>query len=147
MHTKTIASLPTLVPGSNTYKAVVFQQPLPGSDFERLEDMSADAIALARKAVSSIRALPHQLFKPLQSHVDLFEKQVDMRRILNDNFRVRAEDILDLLARTHAPDDETEDRIDQIRRELRDALETSYRVSDLLGAEKDVGWHRGIGRD
>lgn len=28
--------------------------------------------------------------------------------------------------------------------DLREALKLSFRVGDLLSAEKDIGWHRGI---
>ncbi len=146
MHPKTNAAFPTRVAGSNNYKFVVFQQPLPATDFERAEDMAADGIGQARRAIELLRELPGNLVKPFEPTLTILRRSVDKRRILNDSFRENAAAVLHRLEHTNA-NDQISSQIEVISRDLRDALDTSHRVTDLLEAERDIGWHRRIGRE
>jgi hypothetical protein len=137
--------MPNSFPTQNSHRLVVFQPDLRGTDFDRIEDIAADAITAARSAVAAVENLPYDIFKPLQTDEKILRDAVERRRILTDDVRLAMEDMLRQLARVES-DEATAPRLDMLMRSLRDALEGSHRVADLLAAEKDIGWHRGIGR-
>lgn len=62
---------------------------------------------------------------------------------MSDDVRLAIEEMLRQLARAEA-NDTTAPLLDRLMRRLRDALEGSHSVADLLAAERDIGWHRGI---
>lgn len=137
--------MPHSFPTQNSHRLVVFQPDLRGTDFDRIEDIAADAITTARSAVAAIEDLPYDIFKPIQSYEKILRDAVERRRILTDDARLAMEEMLRQLARVE-PDEATAALLDRLMRSLRDALESSHRVADLLAAERDIGWHRNIGR-
>lgn len=135
---------PAIWPGNNAHRVAVFQPDLH-TDFERIEITLADALRSARAALEAMHDLPYATTKPLEQFRRFVTEKVEARRILNDDFRHWTKGILQHLAKADRAE-EDEGTFDAVMRGLRDALEGSHRVADLLAAEKDVGWHRGIGR-
>jgi hypothetical protein len=137
--------IPTTFATQNSHRLVVYQPDRRGTDFDRVEDIAADAIAATRAAVAALDDLPYEIFKPFQTHEKILRDAVERRRILTDDIRLVMEEMLRHLARLD-PDDATAALLERLVGRLRDALEGSHRVADLLAAERDIGWHRGIGR-
>jgi len=130
--------MPTSFPAGNTHRLVHFQGDRTGTDFERVEDLAADAACAAREAVEALQDLPYDQFKPSQSSLARVAEWVRQRHVLSDDFRACCQDLLRDLARIE-PDDTTARPIDLATRRLRDALNGSHRVADLLVAERDIG--------
>lgn len=137
--------MPKTFPKQTSQHIVLFQPDQRSPDSERVEDIAADAIAAARAAAALLEDLPYEIFKPMQAYGEILRQAVERRRILTDDVRLAIEEMLRQLARAEA-DDPIASLIDRMMRRLRDALEGSHRVADLLAAERDIGWHRGIGR-
>lgn len=133
--------LPTTFPSQNTHRVVLHQQALPGTDFERLEDLTADATAAARRALEEVDKLPYELVQAHQRSIKMIGDFVGKRRVLSQDFRNAAELVLRALARADVADEAAQAH-DAVMRNLRDALNLSHRVADLLAAERDIFWHR-----
>ena len=134
---------PTSFPVGNSHRVAHFFPQQPVRDFERLEEILADAIAAAREAMARLDTLPQTLWKPIEAEARALRAQIGKRRLLSDDFRHAAEAILRRLARADIPEDAAEIAHLAAHR-LRDALNLSHRVADLIAAERDIGWHRGI---
>lgn len=133
---------PTSFSAGTSHRVVHFF-PEATSDFDRVEDLLADALGAAREAVSMGHRLDYGSFKPVQRWLEDIQKQVDLGRLLNDDFRRAAGAVVDSL-RENQPSPDAGDAQEAMLDRLADAVRLSYRVSDLLAAEKDIGWHRGI---
>lgn len=135
--------VPTTFPAQNTRRLVHFHPDVQRSDFARIEDIGADAISAARTALAQLGTLPTTLFNRLAPHLVTFGEAVERRRVLNEEFR---RTLADMLRTLEGADVDSEDAHphDLVCRALRDALDLSHRVADLLAAEKDIGWHRGF---
>ncbi len=134
---------PTSFPTQNTHRVVLFQPDAIRPDFERLEDICADAVAAARTAFEATDRLPHPLFKLIERPLATLAEAVSRRRVLSDDYRFALGDMLRALAAAEIGDAEA-DLHYLLCTALRDALNLSNRVSDLLAAEKDIGWQRGM---
>jgi hypothetical protein len=66
---------------------------------------------------------------------------VDDRRVLTEDFRHSANEALRALARCDVPVG-AEASHDGVMRHLRDALNASNRVADLIATEADIDWRR-----
>jgi len=132
---------PTTFPTENTHRLVLFLDQKLHGDYERMEDNLADAARHMRRAEEAIAQLPYDAFKPIQSWVRDLGKHVEKRRFLTEDFRHAAQSALRELAKLDP--DEAPALIDSDTRHLRDALEASHRVTDLLAAEQEISRHRG----
>lgn len=132
---------PQIWPGDNSFRVAVFQPDLH-DDFQKIEIMLADAIGHARIAIDAISALSSGTTRSLEPSIRYVIEAVEKRRILCVDFREYAQNALRQLARID-PEGEDAEALDTVQRGLRDALEGSHRVADLIAAEKDIGWHRG----
>lgn len=134
---------PTNFPNDNSHRVALFLQPTERDDFDRLEELTADGLQAARKALEDITNLQVQFDGATISNLAELRQAVEKRRLLNDRF-VDAATAL----RTQLADMEhleaCPEVFDRIAQELRQAIALSNRVRDLLSAERDVGWHRGI---
>jgi hypothetical protein len=144
--------LPTQYPGQNTHRIVLFHPDGGKCDFDRIEDIGADAINAGRTACALIQVLHHEVVRPIYSRVIAIQTHLDKRRVLNADYLNLAAIILRHLEgfADSNPDlvisGEESNRIANAAAQLREAIALSNRVLDLLAAEKDVGWHRGLGR-
>lgn len=129
----------------NSHRIALFQPDVARPDLDRIEDIGANAIGTARTAVAYLEQLPYETAKPIQGLIRTITTQVEKRRVLTDDFRHAVASVLKHLAREDYTDKMAPD-LDQAMRCLRDALNLSHRVQDLLAAEKDIGWHRDKGR-
>lgn len=134
---------PNNFPTQNNHRIALFQPDLARTDFDRIEDIGADAIASARSAVDQLAHLPHATLKPIDGFFRTIRTSVDKRRILTEDFRHAALLVLNHLAQAKFSEDSNED-LDTLTRNLRDALNQSHRVRDLLASEKEIGLLRGI---
>lgn len=132
---------PQIWPGDNSFRVAVFQPDLH-DDFQKIEITLADAIGHARTAIDAIQALSPETARSLEPSLRYVIEAVAKRRILSADFRDYAQNVLRQLARID-PEGEEAEALDTVLRGLRDALEGSHRVADLIAAEKDIGWHRG----
>ncbi|MBY6164621.1 hypothetical protein KUW14_02070 [Pseudooceanicola nitratireducens] len=132
---------PTTFPTENTHRLVVFLDQKLHGDYERMEDILADAARHLRRAEEAIAQLPYDAFKPIQGWVRDLGKHAEKCRFLTDDFRHAAQSALRELAKLD-PDDAPA-LIGSAMRHLRDALEASHRVTDLLAAEQEISRHRG----
>lgn len=136
--------LPRSLSTQNTHRLVVITAEAQPDEFARLEITTADALAAARDALQAFKEDPIP-DRALQSAVLSLSDLVGKSRVIGSEFQDLAHQALDRIAFIA-----TEDRSEQfarIERHLREALALSRRVSDLLAAERDIGWHRGIGRN
>ena len=136
---------PNAFTAQNSHRIALFQPDVARPDLDRIEDIGADAIGTARMAAAYLEELPHQTTKSIQSVIRTITTQVEKRRVLTDDFRHAVTLVLKHLAREEYIDEMASD-LDHAMRCLRDALNLSHRVQDLLAAEKDIGWHRGLER-
>lgn len=114
----------------------------PATDFEKLEDLGADAIAAARHAHA--RSAAHDGVMALE----LRRQIADLRRIAEDRSaltRASRDSLHELvrLLRDRANAD-TAGAIGPVLEALLECLVASERVADLLAAERHVGACRGI---
>jgi hypothetical protein len=134
---------PKAFTAQNSHRIALFQPDVARPDLDRIEDIGADAIGTARTAVAYLEKLSYETTKPIQGVIRTITTQVEKRRVLTDDFRHAVTSVLKHLAREDYTEEMASD-LDHAMRCLRDALNLSHRVQDLLAAEKDIGWHRGI---
>jgi len=134
---------PNNFPSQNNHRIALFQPDIARTDFDCIEDIGADAIASARCAVGQLEHLPHAILKPIDGFLRTIKTCVDQRRVLTEDFRHAALFVLKHLVREECGDDIAGD-LDQVVRNLRESLNQSHRVQDLLAAERDIGRHRGM---
>lgn len=114
----------------------------PGTDFERLEDIGANAIAAARHAHARAKALDGDTAYALRRELD------DLRRIAEDRSALtkNARDILHGLARVLKAqvDADTSPAVGPMLEAVIECLTASEKVADLLASERHIGRCRGI---
>lgn len=132
---------PTTFPTNNTHRMVLFLDQKICGDFERIEDILANAARYTRAASEAIAQLPYKALKSVQNWARDLEKHSERGGFLTDDYRHAARSALHELARL---DPELASvPIDSAVRNLRDALEASHRVTDLLAAEQEIARSRG----
>lgn len=131
---------PTSYPTANTHRMVLFHDQKMHADFERMEDILADAARHVRTALEAITLLPYESYKPVQGWVGDLTKAAEKRRFLTEDFRHTAQSALRELAQLDP--EQAPGVIDRSMRHLRDALEASHRVNDLLAADQEITRHR-----
>lgn len=136
-------SVPINFPTQNSHRVALFQPDIAHADFDRIEDLTADAIAAARMAQTQLEQLPHAILKPVDGLIRTITSAVEQRSVLNDEFRNAAACIVQHLAGQDCSDEYADD-LDLTMRYLRNALNLSHRVQDLLAAEREIGRYRGI---
>lgn len=132
---------PTTFPTANTHRMVLFLDQQLHGDYEHIEDILANAARHTRAASEAMAQLPYEALKRVQSWARDLDKHAERRRFLTDDYRHAARSALCELARLDpelAPG-----LIDSAMRNLRDALEASHRVTDLLAAEQEIARSRG----
>ena len=132
---------PTTYANGNNHRLVLFLDQKMHGDFERIEDILADAARHTRAANEAIGQLPHEAFKPLQRWSGDLDKHLEQNSLLTEDFRHAARSALREMAKLEP--EPAPGLIDDATRLLRDALEASYRVCDLLAAEQAIAKHRG----
>jgi hypothetical protein len=137
--------MPTNFPTQNNHRVVLFFPEQSRDDFDRLEELTANGLRAARNALRLLQELKLPGDRALHANIAEFGEALEQRRLLNDQFRTIAASLLQRLG-LQDPDEGTTETLDQIMRDLQEALSLSHRVSDLLASERDVGWHRGNGR-
>ena len=131
---------PKTFPTNNSHRMVLFLDQQLHGDYERIEDILANAARHTRAACEAIAQLPYEALKPLQSWVRDLDKHSERRRFLTDDYRHAARSALRELARMEP--EIASGLIDSAMRNLRDALEASHRVTDLLAAEQEIARSR-----
>jgi hypothetical protein len=135
--------LPSSFPAGNTHRVVLFQAPTEPPEFERLEEMTADAAGHIRDALALIDALPGDHSYALQGAAKELRWHLDERRVLNDCCQLACDDFLDRVCQIQQ-ELGAHEVLAAIHSKVAAAVRMSRRVGDLLAAEKDVGWHRGL---
>lgn len=138
---KEMLRLPSSYQGTNIHRAVLTHETLPGTDYDRLEDLVADAIAAARRAVQVLDSFNEALPRPIMRRVAYLKHCVKHRSVLNDFFRACAATVLERCDSMEALEAEADAR-DQARYQLRKAIELSHRVCDLLAADRELARRR-----
>ncbi|MDP2520909.1 hypothetical protein [Shimia thalassica] len=135
---------PTSFPAQNNHRIGLFLPEQAKDDFDRLEELTADGLKLARATVKPLKKCQHSVERRISANIVELLTSVEKRRLLNDRFREAANGIVECFE-SQDIDGLDADIIRQVIVDLKKACEISHRVCDLLAAEKDVGWHRGIG--
>ena len=138
-------NLPNAFSSANTHRIVMIPADPARGDFERLEELVADGFEAMRDALDQMQALPSDVALALQPAERALRQALDKRRLLSTECRNAIRRWLDEAGRrkqTHG----VEPELSSIWMLLCEAELTAERVLDLLAAEKDVGWQRGVGR-
>ena len=134
---------PTSFPSSNSHRVALFLPEQSRDDFDRLEELAANGLRATRTALQTLKAMPHQSDRSLAADLAELTRSLEMRRLLNDRFIDAASSVL-----CHLPQgafqEATPEQIERAIHDLTEAVDLANRVRDLLAAERDVGWHRGI---
>ncbi|MEC7300726.1 MAG: hypothetical protein VXW43_18875, partial [Pseudomonadota bacterium] len=112
---------PTTYANGNNHRMVHFFDQKMHGDFERMEDILADASRHTRAACEEISQLPYEAFKPLQRWSGDLDKHLEQNSLLTEDFRHATRSALREMAKLEpelAPG-----LIDDAMRFLRDALE------------------------
>ncbi|GGE29140.1 hypothetical protein GCM10011360_16560 [Primorskyibacter flagellatus] len=133
--------IPQTFPTNNTHRMVLFLDHQLHGDYERIEDILANAARHTRAASEALAQLPYEALKPIQGWARDLEKHSERRRFLTDDYRHAARSALRELAKLEP--EMASGPIDSAMRNLRDALEASHRVTDLLAAEQEIARSRG----
>ena len=145
MHKNTSQFLPSSIPIQNNHRLIVVNAEAEPDDFTRLEVLTADAISHARTASEAGKAICTAGNRAFHYALEELAEHVAKRRVLSNAFRETVAAVQCHLDRA------TEGQPDKIAPAMSEALKRSIalslRVTDLLGAERDVGWHRGIRQD
>lgn len=129
---------PSNFPSTNNHRLVHFFDQQVHTDHKRIEDIHADIARCLRKA---IEALDEIQFGGVDYWRHDLIRKAGTGRFLNDEFRNATRRALRALAQQ---DPETAPAAhDRASRLLRDALEQSHRVTELLNAEREIADVRG----
>ncbi len=134
---------PTSFPSGNSHRVALFLPEQPRDDFDRLEELTADGLRAARNALQTLKALPDESGRSLAADLAELTRSLELRRLLNDRFIAAASGVLCHLSQG-AFQEATLEQIERAIHDLTEAVDLANRVRDLLAAERDVGWHRGI---
>lgn len=134
---------PTTFPSQNNHRLVIFNPDRKPADFERIEDIGANALTHARRALSLLPGLFTEAHNALGKVTDKIGAHVAKRRLLNEDARLDLETAVDTCTKLLA-DYGDDSVVAAIGEQLQEALDASHRVADLLAAEEAIGWNRGI---
>ena len=128
---------PNSFASGTSHRVVHFLDQQIHTHHDRAEDILADAARCVRGAIEALDEIPF-------SGVDFWRhdliQQTGTCRFLNDEFRIAARRALRALAQ-QVPEQAPEAH-DRASRLLRDALEHSHRVTELLAAEREIAEFR-----
>lgn len=134
---------PANFPTQNNHRIVHFNPDQLVVDFNRIEDIGADAIASARQAMTLLPGLYTDAHNRLADVTDRIAAHVAKRRLLTEDARADLEAAVNTCL-TLLEENGEDTVVGAIGEQLQEALDASNRVADLLAAEESIGWHRGI---
>lgn len=134
---------PTLFDTKNNHRVVHFFPETQPRDFDKIEDLLADATRAARDGLEAFEQMPRDEIARLDLVARTVRAAISKRRLLDETVRDGLRALLHALARIE-PDDRTAEVHDRASRRLRDALNGSERVEDLIAAEREIGRARSI---
>ncbi|WP_134725981.1 hypothetical protein [Paracoccus luteus] len=114
----------------------------PASDFERLEDIGATAIAAARHALARSQAIDGETACALRRGLADLRQIAEDRSALTKDARQHLHDLARVLQ--DRADAQTSAAIGPVLEALLECLAASEHVADLLASEKYIGRCRGI---
>ena len=114
----------------------------PGTDFERLEDIGASAIAAARYALARTQALDGDTAYALRCELADLRRIAEDRSALSKDARESLHGLIRLLK--NRVDADISPAVGPVLEALIESLTASERVADLLASERHIGRCRGI---
>lgn len=142
MHRNVSQILPSSIPTQNNHRLILVNAEAEPDDFTRLEVLTADAIAHARTASEAGKAICTIGNRAFQYALQELAEHVAKRRVLSNAFLETVDEVLGHLER--ALEGQPDTIAPGMSEDLKRSIALSRRVTDLLAAERDVGWHRGI---
>lgn len=138
--------MPTSFTNANTHRLVHFNPDSKCSDIERLDDLAADAVEMTREALSLVPGFDTPTHNALHAHVGAIERHAARRHMLGDACQADLEACIEAVCKVLEIDDTEGSVLVAFLALLREVLNRSHRVSDLVAAEREIGRMRGIGR-
>lgn len=127
--------MPNIFPTQNTHRLVHLT---PQPDYERLEEMTADAIAHLRAAVDAVHTLPEADRKALPVQIRALVTHALSGDVLSPDMQDAAMDVLTVLDRIVARGS-ADETVRQMCADIRAAMDLGRRVFDLIIAEHRIG--------
>jgi len=134
--------LPTSYPTGNSHRVVLYQEPAPRPELERLEEMVADGLAALRRALQLREDLPAAHATALRAWEPV-ARCLDQRRLIDAGSRTAIVDLFVEAARI-AQREGPHPALDELRHQLAEAEALATRIADLLAAEDQVARARGF---
>lgn len=120
----------------------LFIEQKPTTDFERLEDIGANALVAARHALARCGALDGDIAHALRREIADLRKIAEKRSALTNDARDSLHNLV--LTLKDRADVATAAAIGPVLEAVIECLTASERVADLLAAERHIGRCRGI---
>lgn len=141
---------PTAVAQAHTHRVVLLQPDRADGEFARIEELVAGGLRAARRALA-VSDMPGELAVRLAPIDRALRRHVlEQRRLLSEGCRTDLGRHLAVLrgwVDEHGPEPGPEPSLEAMIEGLEEALEVSHRAAELIAAEHDIGWHRGIGSE
>ena len=125
---------------SNKHHVILDQR--PETDFERIEDIGADAIRATRRALDWCDLITGDAAVQLRRELADLRDTVKRRSAMTRDARVSLRGFRDTLQAQGQGGPDT--ALGPLVAALHDAIEASERVADLLASERHIGRCRGI---
>lgn len=138
--------MPTSFTNSNTHRLVHFNPDAKRSDIERLDDLAADAVEMTREALSLTPGFDTPTHNALHGNVSAIERHAARRHMLGDTCQADLDGCIEAVCKILEIDGTEDSVLVSFLALLREVLNRSHRVSDLIAAEREIGRMRGIGR-
>jgi hypothetical protein len=134
---------PSSFPAGNTHRIVHFEPDRTPSDFERLEEILAEAYVNMRELLLEFGKLPTAHYTDLYDYAASLLDHYDARRLLSDRC---SRDLVEFIGDVRKTQEKHGEHavVSNVLALAEGACGRVQHVADLLDAEKEIGRRRGI---
>lgn len=127
---------PTSIPGTNNHRLVLFSPDQRRPDFERLQDIAADATAALRGSLETVHELIMVNYELFERDVEVLRRHCDQGTTVGEAFCADLDACIERAWRIDARHDPA---LETFLAGLRETRRLARRVSDLIAADKAIG--------